>query len=114
MNEFLYEKGGQTFQSIPVAVFYTKELRYLYHYTEFPRIYHKDRLAGAMRAARPGETPQQTWDRFMGDWRAPQPSPVFPGWAAPSGDPDPSAPPPRGVVSPLSQPGSRGVSRRRR
>jgi len=28
MNEFLYEKGGQTFQSIPVAVFYTKELRW--------------------------------------------------------------------------------------
>ncbi len=34
MNEFLYEKGGQTFQSIPVAVFYTKGLRYLYHYTD--------------------------------------------------------------------------------
>jgi len=82
MNEFLYEKGGQTFQSIPVAVFYTKELRYLYHYTEFPKIYHKDRLAGAMRAARPGETPQQTWDRFMGDWRAFQLSPFFPVWAS--------------------------------
>jgi hypothetical protein len=48
---------------IPVAVFYTKELRY---------------LAGAMRAARSGETPQQAWDRFMGDWRALQLSPFFP------------------------------------
>lgn len=82
MNEFLYEKGGQTFQSIPVAVFYTKELRYLYHYTELPKIYPKDRLAGAMRAARPGETPQQTWDRFMRDWRALQLSPFFPVWAS--------------------------------
>ena len=82
MNEFLYEKGGQTFQSIPVAVFYTKELRYLYHYTEFPKIYHKDRLAGAMRAARPGETPQQVWNRFLGDWRALQLSPFFPVWAS--------------------------------
>src|SRR6266545_6369322 len=48
----------------------------------FPKIYHKDRLAGAMRAARPGETPQQAWDRFMGDWRALQLSPFFPVWAS--------------------------------
>src|SRR2546428_5276000 len=85
MNEFLYEKGGQTFQSIPVAVFYTKELRYLYHYTEFPRIYHKDRLAGAMRAARPGGTPQQTWDRFMGDWRGRLHAAVLPARASAPG-----------------------------
>src|SRR2546428_8538595 len=98
MNEFLYEKGGQTFQSIPVAVFYTKELRYLYHYTEFPKIYHKDRLAGAMRAARPGETPQQTWDRFMGDWRALPLLPFFPVWAFAAGDAIPSAPLQRGVL----------------
>ncbi len=39
-------------------------------------------MAGAMRAARPGATPQQTWDRFMGDWRALQLSPFFPVWAS--------------------------------
>jgi hypothetical protein len=34
MNEFL--KDGE-FQSIPVAVFYTGEMRYIYHFTERPR-----------------------------------------------------------------------------
>ncbi len=34
MAEFLNHKDGQTWQSIPVAVFYTKELQYLYHYTD--------------------------------------------------------------------------------
>jgi hypothetical protein len=35
-----------------------------------------------MRAARPGETPPQAWDRFMRDWRALQLSPFFPVWAS--------------------------------
>lgn len=37
MNEFLNLKDGQTWQSIPVAVFYTKDLECLYRYTEFIR-----------------------------------------------------------------------------
>src|SRR5712692_678623 len=56
VNEFLREQDGQTYQSVPVAVFYTKELRYLYHYIEFPAIYHKERIAAAMQARSPGET----------------------------------------------------------
>src|SRR5262249_38770791 len=60
MAEFLNVKNGQTWQSIPVAVFYTKDLEYLYHYVEYPAIYHKDRLRGEMSAARPGETPAET------------------------------------------------------
>ena len=82
VNEFLNDTGGQTWQSVPVAVFYTKNLEYLYHYTEFPAIYHKMRLAEAMRAPRPGETPGQAWERFLGDWRALQRSPFFPLWAS--------------------------------
>jgi hypothetical protein len=35
-----------------------------------------------MRAARAGESPEQTWDRFMGEWRALQRSPFFPMWAS--------------------------------
>src|SRR3989449_5661117 len=54
MAEFLNHKAGQTWQSIPVAVFYTKELQYLYHYTEYPAIYHKDRVVAHIRAARGG------------------------------------------------------------
>ena len=35
-----------------------------------------------MQAARAGETREGTWERFMGDWRAPQQSPFFPLWAS--------------------------------
>jgi len=49
MAEFLNDKNGQTWQSIPVAVFYTKDLRYLYHYTEYPAIYHKDTIVPKIR-----------------------------------------------------------------
>jgi hypothetical protein len=82
MNMFLNEKDGQTFQSVPVAAFYTRDFEYLYHYIEMPAIYHKMRLADAMRAARPGETKEETWDRFMTEWRALQLSPFFPIWTS--------------------------------
>src|SRR4029453_2765479 len=32
VNEFLREQDGQTYQSVPVAAFFTKDFRYLYHY----------------------------------------------------------------------------------
>lgn len=58
------------------------DLEYLYHFTERPAIYHPDRLSDAMRAPGAGETAEQTWDRFMGEWRALQQSPFFKVWAA--------------------------------
>jgi hypothetical protein len=82
MNEFLRERDGRTYQSIPVVVFYTRDLKYLYHYTERPAIYHAERLATAMQAARPGETREQAWERFLDDWRTMQQSPFFRLWAA--------------------------------
>jgi len=82
MNEFLREKDGETYQSIPVAVFYTKDFEYLYHYTEFPAIYHKERLARAMQAGKPGENPEQAWQRFIRDWAALQQTPFFRMWAS--------------------------------
>jgi hypothetical protein len=84
MNMFLREQEGQTFQSIPVAAFYTKSFEYLWHYLEFPAIYHKSPLSDAMRAARPGESPEQAWDRFMREWRELQLSPFFPIWTSAS------------------------------
>jgi len=63
MAEFLNRKNGQVWQSIPVVVFYTKTLEYLYHYIEYPAIYHKDRVVGHLRAPRPGETPEETQKR---------------------------------------------------
>jgi 4-carboxymuconolactone decarboxylase len=82
MAEFLNEKNGQTWQSIPVIVFYTRGFEYLYHYTEYPAIYHKDRLvAGHIRAARPGETAEQTQERGTREFLALQASPFFRVWA---------------------------------
>jgi thiol-disulfide isomerase/thioredoxin len=82
MAEFLNEKNGQTWQSIPVAVFYTKGLEYLYHYTEFPAVYEKDRIVyGHIRAPRPGETPEQTKARVEREFPALQASPFFRVWA---------------------------------
>jgi thiol-disulfide isomerase/thioredoxin len=87
MAEFLNVKNGQTWQSIPVAVFYTKDLEYLYHYVEYPAIYHKDRLVnGHIRAARPGETPGQTRERSDREFLALQQSPLFRIWACAGAD----------------------------
>jgi hypothetical protein len=82
MNEFLRERDGTTYQSIPVVVFYTEDFEYLYHFTERPAIYRPDRLSDAMRRPRAGETPAQTWERFMAEWAALQQSPFFTVWAA--------------------------------
>jgi len=82
MAEFLNAKNGQTWQSIPVAVFYTRDLEYLYHYIEFPAIYHKDRVRAHMSAARPGETPEQTQERSNREFVALQQSPFFRIWAS--------------------------------
>jgi Thioredoxin len=82
VNEFLNEKDGQTFQSVPVAAFFTRDWRCLYRYIEFPAIYHKERLFTAMQVARPGETREQAWERFLRDWGALQQSPFFLMWAS--------------------------------
>lgn len=81
MNEFLYERDGQTYQSIPVAVFYARPMEYLYHFTERPAIFRQRRIAEAMQAPRPGETREEAWERFMRDWSAMQQSPIFIVWA---------------------------------
>jgi Thioredoxin len=88
VNAFLYEKDGETFQSIPVAVIYTMDFVELHRHIERPALYikHRDALVGAMQAPRPGETREQTWARFMNDWRALQQGPFFPLWASATAD----------------------------
>jgi hypothetical protein len=44
MAAFLNHKNGQTWQSIPVCVFFTRDLEVLYQCTEYPAIYEKDRM----------------------------------------------------------------------
>jgi len=82
MAEFLNTKSGQTWQSIPVAVFYTKNLEYLYHYTEYPAIYQKDRVVGQIRAPRTGEGKDEAQARGDREFRGLQESPFFQVWAS--------------------------------
>src|SRR5262252_1800595 len=64
MAEFLNEKNGQTWQSIPVAAFYTKDWELLHRYIEYPAIYHKDIVVNErIRAPRPGEAAAATRER---------------------------------------------------
>jgi hypothetical protein len=45
-------------------------------------MYHKDRLRGRMQAARPGESTEQTRDRYAREFSALQASPFFDIWAS--------------------------------
>jgi len=86
MAEFLNSKNGQTWQSIPIAVFYTMNLEYLYHYTEYPAIYHKDRVVGQIRAARAGESKDDARARGDREFMELQQSPFFRVWSAAGAD----------------------------
>ena len=88
MNAYLYERDGQTFQSIPVVVVYTTDFVELHRHIERPALYrrHQARIVPAMQAPRGGETKDGAWARFMRDWRALQEGPFFPIWAAATAD----------------------------
>ena len=77
MAQFLRKRDGQTFQSIPIAAFYTKSFEHLYTYLEFPKIYRKDRVVAAIRAPRPGESKDDTAKRGLSDFFAFQQTPLF-------------------------------------
>ncbi len=81
MAEFMNVKNGKAWQSIPVAVFYTRDLEYLYHYIEYPAIYHKDRVVGHIRGARPGESKDEAQKRGDREFTELQRSPFFKIWA---------------------------------
>ena len=82
MLEFMNQKNGGEWASLPVAVFYTEDLRELHRYIEYPAIYHKDRIRGYQQAARAGEGAQEAKDRGMSEFAAMQASPFFDLWAA--------------------------------
>jgi hypothetical protein len=81
MAQFLRRRNGETFQSIPIAAFYTKTFEHLYTYTEFPAVYRKDRVVGAIRAPKPGESKEETMERGLRDFFAFQETPFFRLWA---------------------------------
>jgi thioredoxin family protein len=80
MGQYLNRRGGQTFQSIPVIVFFTRDMQELYRYIEFPLVYRKDRIRAAQTAAKPGETPEQTRERAAREFAELQASPFFQLW----------------------------------
>jgi hypothetical protein len=80
MAQFLNRRDGKTFQSIPVIVFYTRDMQELYRYIELPAVYHKDRVRGSLFAPRPGETKEQARERGQRDFMALQESPFFDVW----------------------------------
>ena len=86
MAQFLRRRGGETFQSIPIAAFYTKRLEHLYTYTEFPAVYHKDRVVAAIRAPKPGESKEETMERGLRDFFAFQETPFFRLWTCAAAD----------------------------
>jgi hypothetical protein len=81
MSQFLNLKRGQTWQSIPVVAFFTRQMELLYHYIEYPAVYHKDRIRASMRARRPGESEEQAQARGDREFMELQASPFFRVWA---------------------------------
>jgi hypothetical protein len=81
MGEFLNHKNGQTWQSIPVCAFFSRELQYLYHYTEYPAIYEKDRIRQWMSKPKPGESAEDARTRYAREFLALQASDFFRVWA---------------------------------
>jgi hypothetical protein len=87
MAEFLNHKKGQSWRSIPVCVFYTRDLDYLYHFTEYPAIYDKDRVVQQnIRQPKPGESTEETRVRVDREFGELQRSPFFRIWASASVD----------------------------
>ena len=82
MAQFLNHKAGETWQSIPVAAFFTRDFEYLYHYTEYPAIYEKDRIRGQLGVPKPAETPEQTRERSAREFQELQDSAYFRIWAS--------------------------------
>jgi hypothetical protein len=83
MTGLLNHKNGQTYRSIPVCAFYTKNLEYLYHFTEYAALYDKDRVVNQnIRAPKPGESPEQTRARAEREFGAVQQSPFWRIWTS--------------------------------
>src|SRR5262245_35092303 len=81
VREYANEKNGQQFATVPVAVFFTRDFAELYRYIEYPAIYHKDLVLGALRKARPGENEEQTKARGGREIATLLESPFFDVWA---------------------------------
>jgi thioredoxin family protein len=82
MLEFMNDKNGGQFASLPAVGIYTKDFRRLYRYVEYPAIYHKDQVRGHMYKARPGESDEARKQRDAREFLTMQQSPFFDLWAS--------------------------------
>jgi len=82
MLEFMNEKDGGTWASLPAVGIYTKDFRLLHRYLEYPAIYRKDLIRGTQQARRPGESEEQARERAGKEFVALQSSPFFDLWAS--------------------------------
>jgi hypothetical protein len=81
VSAFLRRRDGETFLSIPVVAFFSRDFELLYHYLEWPAVYNKDRIRPQLGAPRPGESAEQTRERGNEAFAALQESPMFEVWA---------------------------------
>jgi hypothetical protein len=82
MLEFMNQKNGGEWASVPVVAVFTRDFRELHRYIEYPAIYHKDRIRGFQQAARAGETEEQRKARDRREFLAMQNSAFFDLWAS--------------------------------
>lgn len=85
MWQFVNHKNGRDYLSIPVAAFFTADMRYLYHFTEYAAIYRKDEFIPRVRGPVAGDTPEQAAARARA-FAAFQDGPYFKVWADASVD----------------------------
>ena len=81
MAPFLNRKDGRSYRSIPVCAFFTKDLEYLYHFTEYAALYDKERVVVQnIRAPTPGESADQTSERAEREFGEVRQSPFWRIW----------------------------------
>lgn len=80
--QFMNRKNGAEWASVPVAVFFDRELKELHRYIEYPAIYHKDDIRARQQAVRPGEPEEQAKARSAREFAELQASPFFDLWAS--------------------------------
>lgn len=81
MGEFLHH--GE-FESIPVAVFYTKDMEYIAHFTERPELANQEMRSDEVRAMyqrmrKPDKTPEEA-DKAKQEYVAFQTGPMWSNW----------------------------------
>ena len=86
MLEFMNAKNAGEFASLPAVGIYTKDFRLIHRYLEYPAIYHKDRVRGAINTPKPGESKEQAAERGLRDFFAFQETPFFRIYASAAAD----------------------------